>query len=70
MWSAQADHITLSFLKAVFGPSKICGRLEDCLGRPYHFNFFKACVPQVLFGPFVNTMTHLGACEVTMVAET
>ena len=27
-----------------------------CLGRPYHFKFFKACLPQVLLGPFLNTL--------------
>ena len=32
---------------------------NNCLGRPYHFNFFKACLPQILLGPFLNTLTHL-----------
>ena len=27
--------------------------------RPYHFKFFKGCLPQVLFGPFLNTLPHL-----------
>ena len=27
--------------------------------RPYHFNFFKGCLPQILLGPFLNTLTHL-----------
>ena len=27
--------------------------------RPYHFNFFKDCLPQILFGPFLNTLTHI-----------
>ena len=35
------------------GPSKIC------LGRPYHFNFFKGCLPQILLGLFLNTVTHI-----------
>ena len=26
-----------------------------CLGRPYHFKFFKDCLPQILLGPFLNT---------------
>ena len=30
-----------------------------CFGRPYHFRFFKGCHPQVLLGPFVNTLSHL-----------
>ena len=29
-----------------------------CLGRPYHFKFFKSCPPQILLGPFLNTLTH------------
>ena len=28
------------------------------LGRPYHFKFFKACLPQTLFGPLLNTLSH------------
>ena len=30
-----------------------------CLGRPHHYKFFKGCIPQVLLGPFLNTLTHL-----------
>ena len=30
-----------------------------CLGRPYQFKFFKSCLPQVLLGPFLNTLTHM-----------
>ena len=26
---------------------------SDCLGRPYHFKFFKGCLPQILLGPFL-----------------
>ena len=25
-----------------------------CLGRPYHFKFFKGYLPQILLGPFLN----------------
>ena len=25
---------------------------------PYHFKLFKGCLPQVLLGPFLNTLTH------------
>ena len=28
------------------------------LGRPYHFKFFKGYLPQILLGPFFNTLTH------------
>ena len=29
-----------------------------CLSRPYHFKVFKGCLPQILLGPFLNTLTH------------
>ena len=28
------------------------------LGRPYHFNYFRGCLPQILLGPFLNTLTQ------------
>ena len=30
-----------------------------CLGRQYHFKFFKGCLAQILFGPFLNNLTHM-----------
>ena len=33
--------------------------LEESLGRPYHFKFFKGCLPQILLGPFLNTLSHV-----------
>ena len=30
------------------------------LSRPYHFKFFKGCLPQILPGPFLNTLTQMG----------
>ena len=30
-----------------------------CLDRPYHFKFFKGCLPQILLGPFWYNMTHM-----------
>ena len=30
-----------------------------CLGRPYHIQFFKGCIPHILLGTFLNTLTHL-----------
>ena len=41
------------------GPSKICGRRYGLPGRPYHLKFFNGCFPQIVFGPFLNTLTHL-----------
>ena len=30
-----------------------------CLSRPCHFNFFNGCLPQILVGPFLHTLTQL-----------
>ena len=53
-------------------PGKICGRQPlkyltcICLGRPYHFIFFKGCLPQILLGPSLNTLSHvLFICRIT-----
>ena len=29
------------------------------LSRPYHFTFFKGCLPQILLGPFWNTLPQM-----------
>ena len=34
------------------------------LVRPYHFKFFKDCLPQILFGPFLNILTRIYVSEV------
>ena len=31
----------------------------SALGRPYPFKFFKDCLPQILLGPFLNTLSHI-----------
>ena len=48
-------------------PSKICGRqpLKSYLKLTiYHFNLFRGCLPQILLGPFLNTLTQLWGYEV------
>ena len=30
-----------------------------CLSRPCHFKFFKGCLPQILLGPLLNTLTQV-----------
>ena len=30
-----------------------------CLSRPYLFKFFKGCLPQILLGPLLNTLSHI-----------
>ena len=32
---------------------------RSSLGRPYHFKFFKGCLPQILFGPSLNTFSQI-----------
>ena len=27
--------------------------------KPYHFKFIKGCLPQILLGPFLNTLSHI-----------
>ena len=39
------------------GSSKICERQP--LSRPYPFKFFKGCLPQILIGPFLNTLSYI-----------
>ena len=29
-----------------------------CLRRPYHFKLIEGCLPQILLGPFFNTLSH------------
>ena len=31
---------------------------KTALGRPYHFNFFKGCLTQILLDPVLNTVSH------------
>ena len=33
--------------------------VEDSLSRPCPFRFFKGCLPQILLGPFLNTLSHM-----------
>ena len=30
-----------------------------CLDRPYHFNLFKDCLPQILLGPFLSNLIKI-----------
>ena len=29
------------------------------LNRPFHFKFFKGCLPQIFLGPFYNTLFQI-----------
>ena len=43
------------------GPSKICGRqpLKNSKGYGLLIKFFKGCLPQILLGPFLNTLSYI-----------
>ena len=41
-----------------------CISESNSLSRPYPFKFFKGCVPQILLGSFLNTLSHLKSAEV------
>ena len=43
------------------GPSKMFGRqpLKKFEDRPYHLNYFKGCLPQILVTPCLNTLTQM-----------
>ena len=30
-----------------------------CLSIPYHFKYFKVFLPEILLGPFLNTLTQM-----------
>ena len=38
---------------------EVCGSENLCLSRPYPFKCFKDCLPQILLGSFLNTLTPL-----------
>ena len=33
-------------------------------GRPHSFKFFKGCLPQILPGPFLNTLSHIWSISI------
>ena len=45
------------------GPSKICGR-QPLKNLKYLFKFFKGCLPQILHGPILNTLSHINPFHV------
>ena len=40
------------------------------LGTPHHFKFFKGCLPQILLGSFLNTLTQMNQQSWTKHLET
>ena len=34
-------------------------KFEVIWSASYHLRFFKGCLPQILFGTFLNTLTHI-----------
>ena len=39
------------------------GVFETNYSRMDQVKFFKSCLPQILLGPFLNTLSHLKPCE-------
>ena len=39
------------------------------LNRPYQLKFYKGCLPQILLGPFLKTLTHVSIQNVTSFAQ-
>ena len=37
--------------------------LLHCLSRKYQFKFFKGCLPKILPGSFLNTLTYIYFCQ-------
>ena len=35
----------------------------------YHFKFFKGCLPQILLGPFSNTLAHFVLLNVKVLTD-
>ena len=46
-------------VKFVEDSLKSIGSNMICLGRPYHFQYFKGCLPQTLLHLFLNTLSHM-----------
>ena len=62
------DYIWVKVFKN--GLNKICGRqrLKNLkrYGLPkHHFKFCKGCLPQILLGLFLNTLTHINTVTTT-----
>ena len=45
--------------KAAFKKFEVIWSALVCLGKPYHFTFFKGCLPQIILSPFLNTLCHV-----------
>ena len=41
------------------GSSKICERQPLKNWKADFYQFFKGCLPQILLGPFLNTVSHM-----------
>ena len=52
-----------AIFKGVNNPAPTCSSQRSkfvSLDRLYHFKVFKGCLPQILLGLFLDTLTHLG----------
>ena len=39
-------------------------KLNNCLSRPYPFKLFKGCLPQILLGSLLNTLSLCSKCNI------
>ena len=53
MGQSIQEYTKQNLWKATFKKSVVC------LARPYHFKFFKGCLPQILLGPFLDILPHI-----------
>ena len=70
MVDRELVYVGKQFLMYKWDKLKICGRQplkiwsdKVCLGGPYHFKFFKDCLPEILLGPFLNTLSKIYVSE-------
>ena len=56
VWVIGAKYSKMDQVKFV---EDILDKCVVCWGRPYHFKFFKGCLPQILLGPFLNTLSQM-----------
>ena len=56
MWHYYAKYSRIDQVKFV---EDNLYKIWVCLDRPYHFNFFRGFLPQILLGRFLNTLSQL-----------
>ena len=55
-WTRYSGMNQVKFVETAF--KKFEG-VWSASSRPYHFKYFKGGLPQILLGPFLNTLSHI-----------